>query len=157
MANNQTDGPSDDFLEQILGFPAYAGAGAGNDPNLASGNDASSLPPPMMLQLSSGDGSSHLGSIGVGVGVGVGAGLGVGSGGAFHRGGFPLGLSLEQGKGGGFVKMDEASASGKRFRDDVVDVRPASSSVRPVRCCNFLSLFRYLVKWNSEKAKIKIK
>ncbi|KAL3517634.1 hypothetical protein ACH5RR_020223 [Cinchona calisaya] len=128
MANNPTDGSSDDFFEQFLGFPSYAGGGAGVDPNLAPGNDAAALPSTMMLQLSSGDGSSHLGSIGGGVGVG----LGVGSGGAFHGGGFPLGLSLEQGKGGGFVKMDEASGSGKRFRDDVVDGTAAFSSVRPV-------------------------
>nr|QJQ51233.1 bHLH transcription factor bHLH26.1 [Gardenia jasminoides] len=123
MANNPTDGPSDDFLEQILGFPAYAGAAAPTDPNLAPGNDAHALPPPMMLQLSSGDASSHLASVGLGVGVGLG--------GSFHGGNFPLGLSLEQGKAGGFVKMEEASGSGKRFRDDVVDGRPAASSVRP--------------------------
>ncbi|CAK9157314.1 unnamed protein product [Ilex paraguariensis] len=104
MANNQTDGSSDDFLEQILGFPSYAAS----DTNLA-GTAA-----PMMLQLSSGDGSAHLGGVGVG-----------GSGGGFHGGVFPLGLSLEQGKGG-FVKMDEASGSGKRFRDDVVDSRVSS-------------------------------
>ncbi|KAL3531282.1 hypothetical protein ACH5RR_010604 [Cinchona calisaya] len=114
MANNPTEPPSDDFIEQFLGFPAYA------DPNLAPGNDATSLQPPMLLQLSSGDGSSHLGSVGVGVG----------SGGAFHGGSFPLGLSLDQGKGG-FVKMDDASGTGKRFRDHVVDGRAASSSVRP--------------------------
>lgn len=53
----------------------------------------------MMLQLSSGDGS----------------------GGGFHGSVFPLGLSLEQGKTG-FLKPDEASGSGKRFRDDLVVV-----------------------------------
>lgn len=99
MANNPSDGPADDFFEQILGFP-YAGGETnmgGNEGNLAA---------PMMLQLNSGEGTGHLG-------------------GGFH---FPLGLSLEQGKGG-FLKMDEASGSGKRFRDDIVDNRP--SSVRP--------------------------
>lgn len=96
MANNPGDSPADDFLEQILGFPAYGGAEA----NLA-GNEAAA---PMMLQLNSGDGSGHLGG-------------GSGAGGGFH---FPLGLSLEQGKGGGLLKMDEvASGSGKRFREDV--------------------------------------
>lgn len=134
MANNPTEGPTDDFLEQILGFPVYAGAGGGTDTNLAPGNDTAALVGahvPMMLQLSSGDGSAHLGGVGVGVGlgvgVGVGVGLGVGSAGAFHGGGYPLGLSLEQGKGG-FMKMDETAGSGKRFRDD----RAASSSLKPV-------------------------
>lgn len=94
MSNNPGDG--DDFLEQILGFPAYAGA----ESNLA-GNETTT---PMMLQLNSGDGSGHLSGGGAG---------------GFH---FPLGLSLEQGKGGGgggFMKMDEASGSGNRFREDV--------------------------------------
>ncbi|PIN25817.1 hypothetical protein CDL12_01441 [Handroanthus impetiginosus] len=117
MANNPGETPSDDFLEQILGFPGYA---AGAEANLA-GNEGA--PAAMMLQLGSGDGSSHLGAMGVGLGVGLGGGYGVGSGG----GGFPLGLSLEQGKTG----FNDASGSGKRFfRDDVVDSR-ASSSVRP--------------------------
>ncbi|KAL2238810.1 UNVERIFIED_CONTAM: Transcription factor UNE12 [Sesamum indicum] len=120
MANNPGETPSDDFLEQILGFPSYA---AGADANLA-GNEAA-----MMLQLGSGDGASHLGAMGMGLGVGmggaygVGVGVGVGSGG----GGFPLGLSLEQGKAG----FNDVSGSGKRFlRDDLVDSR-ASSSARP--------------------------
>ncbi|KAH6797937.1 basic helix-loop-helix DNA-binding superfamily protein [Perilla frutescens var. hirtella] len=113
MANNPGEANSDDFLEQILGYPSY---GAGN----LVGNEAPS--PAMMLQLGSGDGSAHLGGIGgmgVGLGVGLGGGYGVGSGG----GGFPLGLSLEQGRGG----FNDASGSGKRFhRDDVVDSRAAS-------------------------------
>ncbi|XP_016565447.1 transcription factor UNE12 isoform X2 [Capsicum annuum] len=129
MANNPSEGPSDDFFEQILGFPAYNGA----EPNLA-GNDPGAIPPAMMLQLNSGDGSGQFSGVGLGVGVGLG-GLG---GGGFHHGGggggggsFPLGLSLEQGKGGGgFLKMDDVSAPGRRFRDDVVDSRP-SSSVKP--------------------------
>lgn len=98
MANNPGDGPGDDFLEQILGFPAYAGS----EPNL-TGNEPAAAGP-MMLQLNSGDGSGHLGGD-------------CGVGGGFH---FPLGLSLEQGKRGEFLKMDEvASGSGKRFREDV--------------------------------------
>ncbi|KAL0370473.1 UNVERIFIED_CONTAM: Transcription factor UNE12 [Sesamum angustifolium] len=88
MANNPGETPSDDFLEQILGFPSYA---AGAEANLV-GNEAPSAA--MMLQLGSGDGSGHLG--GVGLGVGIGGAYGVGGGG----GGFPLALSLEQGKGG---------------------------------------------------------
>lgn len=120
MANNPGETHSDDFLEQILGYPSYA---AGADANLV-GNEAP--PTAMMLQLGSGDGSAHLGGVGgmgVGLGVGIGGGYGVGSGG----GGFPLGLSLEQGKGG----FNNASGSGKRFhRDDVVDSR--SSSMKAV-------------------------
>ncbi|KAL0389442.1 UNVERIFIED_CONTAM: Transcription factor UNE12 [Sesamum calycinum] len=60
MANNPGETPSDDFLEQILGFPSYA---AGAEANLA-GNEAA-----MMLQLGSGDGASHLGALGMGLGV----------------------------------------------------------------------------------------
>ncbi|KAI3749451.1 hypothetical protein L2E82_20063 [Cichorium intybus] len=126
MANsNPSDGSADDFFEQILGFPAYP-SGA-NDPNMAgnegglSGNAAAAAAAAnsMMLQLSSaGDGSGHH-HLGGGM---VGAGGG-GGGGGFH---FPLGLSLEHGKGG-FLKMDDASGSGKRFRDDVVDSRVSSS------------------------------
>ncbi|KAI3506821.1 hypothetical protein L1887_21386 [Cichorium endivia] len=126
MANsNPSDGSADDFFEQILGFPAYP-SGA-NDPNMAgnegglAGNAAAAAAAAnsMMLQLSSaGDGSGHH-HLGGGM---VGAGGG-GGGGGFH---FPLGLSLEHGKGG-FLKMDDASGSGKRFRDDVVDSRVSSS------------------------------
>ncbi|GFZ04786.1 basic helix-loop-helix (bHLH) DNA-binding superfamily protein [Actinidia rufa] len=98
MANNPSDGPSDDFLDQILGFSNYAAATADN--NLAA-NDAglAATAVPMMLQIISGDGSAHLG----------------GGGGGFHGAGFPLGLSLDQ---------------GKRFREDVVDGRASSSSVK---------------------------
>ncbi|CAN4093689.1 unnamed protein product [Withania somnifera] len=117
MANNPSDGPSDDFFDQILGFPAYNGA----ETNLA-GNDTGAIRPAMMLQLNSGDGSGQFSGVGLGVG-----------GGGFHShgggGSFPLGLSLEQGKGG-FLKMDDVAAPGRRFRDDVVDSR-ASSSVKP--------------------------
>lgn len=148
MANNPSEAPTDDFLEQILGFPAYTGAGAGADTNLSPGNDVAALAGaqvPMMLQLSSGDGSAHLG------GVGLGAGLGIGSAGAFHGGGFPLGLSLEQGKGG-FMKMDEPAGSGKRFRDDIMDGRAASSSLKPVSVrlhfCYFTFGVRLVVWWS---------
>lgn len=112
MSNNPTDGSSEDFFDQILGFPAYAAA----DANLAGTASAA----PMMLQLSSGDGSAHLGGLRIGMGLG-------GVGGPFHGTGaapFPLGLSLEQGRGE-FMKMDESSASMK------MDIR-ASSSMKPV-------------------------
>ncbi|GAA0155887.1 basic helix-loop-helix transcription factor [Lithospermum erythrorhizon] len=144
MANNQPEAPSDDFFEQILGFQTGP-YGGGGDTNLA-GNDGSSMAGPthhhhqhqhhhqggqMMLQLNSGtidSGSGHhLGGMGANIGVGLGGG-----GGAFGHGGgggFPLGLSLDQGKGGGFMKMDEASSGTiKRFRDHVVDSRGSSSS-----------------------------
>lgn len=109
MANNPSDGPTDDFFEQILGFPTYGGREA----NLA-GNSAT----PMMLQLSSGDGSAHLG------------GGGGGGGGGFHGSVFPLGLSLDQGKPG-FMKMDEAAGNSRRFCEDVGgDGRSLSSSMK---------------------------
>lgn len=132
MANNPSEGPSDDFFDQILGFPAYNGA----EPNLA-GNDAGAIPPAMMLQLNSGDGSGQFSGVGLGVGLGGGGGF-HGHGGAAS---FPLGLSLEQGKGG-FLKMDDGSAPGRRFRDDVVDSR-ASSSVKPVTIA--ISFLAFLV------------
>ncbi|KAL6978583.1 Transcription factor une12 [Sarracenia purpurea var. burkii] len=112
MANNPSDGPTDDFLEQILGFPNYAPAETnlgGNDANLAGAGA------PMMLQLSSSDGSAHLGGVG-------------GGGGGFHGGVFPLGLSLDHKPE--FMKMDEASGNSRRFRDDVVDGQAYSSSVK---------------------------
>nr|XP_043635515.1 transcription factor UNE12 [Erigeron canadensis] len=126
MANsNPADGSADDFFEQILGFPATFTTA--NDPNLA-GNEPSltgtaATANSMMLQLSSaaadhGSGHHqqqqqqhhhHLSG-----------------GGGYH---YPLGLSLEHGKGGGFLKMDnDASGSGgKRFRDDTVDSRVSVS------------------------------
>ncbi|KAJ4726798.1 transcription factor UNE12-like [Melia azedarach] len=100
MANNPNESSSDDFLEQILGIPNFASAESGltaNDGGLAATAGAGS---PMMLQLSSGDGSGHISALGGGVS------------GGFHGQGFPLGLSLEQGKGG-FLKPEEASGSGK--------------------------------------------
>ncbi|KAG6434923.1 hypothetical protein SASPL_106567 [Salvia splendens] len=108
MANNPGEAPSDDFLEQILGFQGY---GTGADENL-TGSDAAAPSPAMMLQL----GSPHLGGP-------MGVGLGGGGGGA----GFPLGLSLEQGKPG----FNDAFGSGRSFfRDDAFDSRGAAS-VKP--------------------------
>jgi hypothetical protein len=105
MANNPPSSEAttnDDFLDHFLGIPTFASADTGlpgvHDSGLPSG-----APPHMMLQLASGDAS-----------------------GGFHGQVFPLGLSLEQGKGG-FMKPEEASGSGgKRFRDDLVDGRAAS-------------------------------
>ncbi|KAH9729570.1 transcription factor UNE12 [Citrus sinensis] len=102
MANNPNEASStDDFLEQILGIPNFGSAESGlaaSDGGLAAGS-------PMMLQLSSGDGSSHISALGGGVSSG------------YHGQVFPLGLSLEQGKGG-FLKPEEASGSGKRFPEE---------------------------------------
>ncbi|XP_068320475.1 transcription factor UNE12-like [Pyrus communis] len=112
MANNPSEPQADDFLEQILGLPNFASGDAnlaGSDGGLAGGQVS---PASMMLQLNSVDGSGHIGG-------------GVGCGGGFQGGVFPLGLSLEQGKAG-FLKHEEASGSGKRFRDDVVDSRVSS-------------------------------
>lgn len=117
MANNPSEAPADDFLEQILGYPSFASA-ADNNLSGSDGGLAGAHGGPMMLQLSSGDGSGHIPAVG-------------GGGGGFHGSVFPLGLSLEQGKAG-FLKPEEASGSGKRFRDDVVDGR-ASSTVKNVR------------------------
>ncbi|KAK8283151.1 hypothetical protein V6Z12_D08G075500 [Gossypium hirsutum] len=115
MANNTNEAPAaDDFLEQILGLPNFAPSEtglAGSDAGLAA--TAPGAGAPMFLQLSSGDGAAHIG------------GIGGGGGGAFHGQVFPLGLSLEQGKGG-FLKPEEASGSGKRFRNGVVDDRAPS-------------------------------
>ncbi|XP_047982344.1 transcription factor UNE12-like [Salvia hispanica] len=116
MANNPGEAPSDDFLEQILGFQGY---GTGADENLAGGDAAAAPSPAMMLQL----GSPHLGGP---MGVGLGGGYGVGGGGT-GAAGFPLGLSLEQGKAG----FNDAFGSGRRFfRDDAFDSRGAAS-VKP--------------------------
>ncbi|KAL6502882.1 Transcription factor une12 [Orobanche hederae] len=111
MANNPGENPSEDFLQQILGFPSYA-AGVGD--NMA-GNQPSATP--MMLQLTSGDRSTHLGGV-AGLGFGIGGGYDVGS------VGFPLGLSLEQGNIG-FI--NDASGSGRRFHRDGVVGSPATS------------------------------
>jgi hypothetical protein len=105
MANNHPSSEAtsnDDFFDQILGIPSFASA----DTGLPGGHDTglpSGASPHMMLQLGSGDTPA-----------------------GFHGQVFPLGLSLEQGKGG-FLKPEEASGSGgKRFRDDLVDSRAAS-------------------------------
>lgn len=110
MSNNPSETPADDFLEQILGFPSFASA----DSNLSGGDGGLAGAPPgaMMLQLSSGDGSGHIPAVG-------------GPGSGFPGSVFPLGLSLEQGKAG-FLKPEEASGSGKRFRDDIVDGRAST-------------------------------
>ncbi|XP_045808779.1 transcription factor UNE12-like [Trifolium pratense] len=101
MSNHPSDTPADDFLEQILGLPNFTSA---------DGTDTSSLAAPMMLQLNSGEAATHLGA-----------------GGGFHAPVYHLGLSLDQGKGGGFLKPDDASGSGKHFREDVVDTRPKNT------------------------------
>ncbi|XP_061369072.1 transcription factor UNE12-like isoform X1 [Gastrolobium bilobum] len=89
MANNPSEAPGDDFLEQILGLPTFASG----DSTLAG----TASPPPMMLQLNSADANPHLAA-----------------GAAFHSPVYQLGLSL---------KPEDASGSGKRFRDDVIDGR----------------------------------
>ncbi|XP_041008038.1 transcription factor UNE12-like [Juglans microcarpa x Juglans regia] len=105
MANNHPSSEAttnDDFLDQILGIQTFGSADTGGLHAPDGGLSAGGAPPPMMLQLNSGDVS-----------------------GGFHGQVFPLGLSLDQGKGG-FLKPEEASGSGKRFRDDLVDGRASS-------------------------------
>ncbi|KAG8489639.1 hypothetical protein CXB51_017625 [Gossypium anomalum] len=108
MASNPDEAPADGFLDQILGLPHFAHTDTG-----LAGSDGGLAGAPMFLHLNSADGAGHLGRIGGG------------GGGAFHGQVFPLGLSFEQGKGG-FLKQEEASARGKRFREGVVDGRTAS-------------------------------
>ncbi|KAL5863921.1 hypothetical protein ACOSQ3_001435 [Xanthoceras sorbifolium] len=113
MANNPNEAPGDDFFEQILGIHSFASAESGltaTDGGLAATAAAAT---PMMLQLGSSDGSGHMAALGGGVS------------GGFHGQVFPLGLSLEQGKGG-FFKPEEASGSGKRFREEFVDGRAST-------------------------------
>ncbi|CAN7042295.1 unnamed protein product, partial [Brassica rapa subsp. trilocularis] len=98
--------PSDDFFDQILGlsnFPASSATGLSG--GLGGGGGA----PPMMLQLGSGEEGS-----------------------GFHSQMFPLGLSLEQGKGPGVLRPEGGGGlgSGKQFSDDVLD--HPSSSMKPV-------------------------
>ncbi|KAI5426600.1 variant 3, Transcription factor une12 [Lathyrus oleraceus] len=103
MANNPSDAPAaDDFLEQILSLQTFASADSGlTGPDISLTGTS-----PMMLQLNSSDANHHLAS-----------------GGSFHTPVYQLGLSLDQGKGG-FLKPEEASGSGERFRNDVVHGRP---------------------------------
>lgn len=136
MANNPSDGASDEFLEHLLGLPNFAAAAeAGLAPGDGTGLSVTAATP-MMLQLGSGDGSGghghghghghgqgHLSALGGG-GAGAGGGGG-GGGGGYHGAVFPLGLSLEQGKGG-FLKPEEASGSGKRYPEEVVDGRAST-------------------------------
>ncbi|XP_058105458.1 transcription factor UNE12 isoform X2 [Magnolia sinica] len=96
---NPPDGLPDDFLEQILAMPSYHGNDGGNLSGTA-----------MSLQLNSGDGSGQV------------------TGGGFQPAVFPLGLSLEQGKGG-FLKPEEESGSGKRFREDGAEAAKASGKM----------------------------
>ncbi|KAK4762937.1 hypothetical protein SAY86_008705 [Trapa natans] len=105
MANNPAEPPSDDFLEQLFGLAAADG-----------GSMAAANPPHMMLQLSSGDGSGHMANLGSGGAAG----------GYHHQSMFPLGLSLEQGDGRGFLKPEEACSIGKRSRDEMVDGRASN-------------------------------
>ncbi|KAH1128956.1 hypothetical protein J1N35_000334 [Gossypium stocksii] len=114
MASNPNEAPADGFLDQILGLPHFAHTDMG-----LAGSDGGLAGAPMFLQLNSADGAGHLGRIGGG------------GGGAFLGQAFPLGLSLEQGKGG-FSKQDEASGSGKRFREGMVDGRTAASVKNPM-------------------------
>ena len=100
MASNPSEAPADDFLEQILGIPTYTAA----DPNLAN-NDVN-LAAPMVLQLGSGEGSGHIA-------------------GGYQGTMFPLGLRLEEGKSS-FLKPEDASGSGKRFREEVIDGRSST-------------------------------
>lgn len=88
------------------------------DPNLAA---------PMVLQLGSGDASGHIA-------------------GGYQGTMFPLGLRLEQGKSS-FLKPEDASGSGKRFREDVIDGR--ASTVKNVSFSS-LDFFRLLKKSNCE-------
>ncbi|KAJ4956790.1 hypothetical protein NE237_013573 [Protea cynaroides] len=126
MTNNLSEGLGDDFFDQILSIPTYTGNEstlAGNDRNLAAG--ASS----MVLQLSSGEASGHLPSSGGYQGTTT---------------VFPLGLSLEQVKTG-FVKLEEASGSGKRFPEGVDAKLPSAKNERDsVQLTNLFPGFGYV-------------
>ncbi|KAF8116503.1 hypothetical protein N665_0017s0059 [Sinapis alba] len=93
--------PSDDFFEQILGLPNFSASSS--DGGLGGGGA-----PPMMLQLGSGEEGGHMAGLGGSVPTG------------FHNQMFPLGLSLDQGKGPGFLRPEGVHGSGKRFSDDVM-------------------------------------
>ncbi|KAK7245413.1 hypothetical protein RIF29_40258 [Crotalaria pallida] len=103
MANNPSDTPADDFLQQILGF---------SDITMLGGTPS---PSPIMLHLNSAD--HNLAATAV----------------AFDAAPlYQLGLSLEQGKegGGGYLKNEEeGSDRGNRFRNhvSVSDGRPKNN------------------------------
>lgn len=120
MANNASDTPADDFLEQILGLPTFASGDSGLSA-ADVGLSGTTSPAPMMLQLNSADANAHL------------------TGAAFHAPVYQLGLSLDQGKGG-FMKPEEASASGKRYRDDVVDGRAKNVNLHLFSILLFLDM-----------------
>ena len=131
MANNPSKATNDDFLEQILGLPSFASADAGLTGADGGLGGSGTGPPPMMLQLSSGD-----------------LGGGGGGSGGFHGQVFPLGLSLEQRKEG-FLKPEEASSNGKRFQDDVVNGR--ALSMKNVSRKLFLYSLWLVRKWQNLK------
>ncbi|XP_077240271.1 transcription factor UNE12-like [Tasmannia lanceolata] len=94
MLNSQ-EGLNDDFFDQILSMPSYAGDLPENEPNFAG------TPASMAFRMeSSGEGSDQA------------------IGGGFQGAVFPLGLSLEQ-RHGGFMKPEDVSGSGKRFCDKI--------------------------------------
>lgn len=146
MANNNhphdnlsDPAPTDDFFEQILGISNFSGS-SGSGLSGLSGGLGGVGPPPMMLQLGSGDDGNHnhMGAIGGGGPVG------------FHNQMFPLGLSLDQGKGHGFLKPEGVHGSGKRFQDDVVDNR--CSSMKPV---SFLKSSVFFCGFREKRSEIK--
>lgn len=93
MANNSTEPSSDEFLEQILGFSTF--------PPSDAVLPGTAVPPHMLLQLGSADGSGFLS------GGGLLPSAATSVSGGFHRPVFPLGLSLEQGRTAGFMKPEE--------------------------------------------------
>ncbi|XP_042481270.1 transcription factor UNE12-like [Macadamia integrifolia] len=113
MTNNAPEGLGDDFFDQVLGIPYMGNESAlpGNDGNLAGTAAGASS---MVLQLGSGGVSRHVPS---------------GSGYQGTTTAFPLGLSLEQGKTG-FMKPEEASGSGKLFREGVDAKLPTGKNDR---------------------------
>ncbi|XP_009134422.1 transcription factor UNE12 [Brassica rapa] len=83
--------PSDDFFDQILGLPNFSASSS--DGGLGGGGGGGA--PPMMLQLGSGEEGSHMAGLVGGSGPSV-----------FHNQMFPLGLSLDQGKGPVFLRPE---------------------------------------------------
>ncbi|XP_040945785.1 transcription factor UNE12-like [Gossypium hirsutum] len=113
QANNLNESPANDFLDQILTFPNFVPvetALAGPDSRLS--RNVATAGVPMLLQFSSGGGTGHIGAIGNG------------RGGGFNEHVFPLGLSLNQVKGG-FLKPEEAFGSSKCFCDKIVNGKVA--------------------------------